>query len=833
MSMEPLVTIAIPDNAGAQALAVTLAALVRHTPQPHEIVLIVEGLITRATARVAPTIHAARVEQEKYSRGDPGGRPGNTLLTVPMALGIPFALNRLLDSCTTPYILLLESGAIVTATWLERLLAPLQDATVGLSGPSTNVCWNEQQVVSHGVGTEWSANQIDTCASEVAERYADQQQPLTLLHSLSDFCYLFKREVAEAVGGFDETYGAGPCWEIDFNTRAARAGFAGVWVGAAYVHRRYRAFPQYWQTLFTANKQLYQDRFCGLRLRGEKRTYEAHCRGEECEHFAPADLIKVRQSFLHGASCIPASAPEHAHLPLVSCIMPTHNRRVFVQQTLLYFERQDYPNKELIIVDDGDDQIGDLVVSHPLVRYMALSEKKSIGEKRNIACELARGTIIAHWDDDDWYAPHRLSYQITPLLSKQVDVTALETSCFFDLPNWQTWTCTPDLHRRLFVRDVHGGTLVYWRNIWGPSTRYPHSSLAEDAFFLQQVCNRGARLQRLPHAQSFAYVRHGSNAWNIVPGSAVSSSSATAASSSSSGWQRADVHDFIPAADLIFYQRFSAAATASPLPAASIPTSAAAVSQPSSPLVHAISRGWHTSDSPLVSCILPTCNRRPFVQQAIAYFLRQDYPHKELLIVDDGSDAVADLVPSTTDDKARIRYLPLPTKTVLGTKRNFACEQAQGSIIAHWDDDDWHAPHRLRYQVEALLGHKADICGINRLLFYDIRSGLAWQYTYPPRERVWVSGSTLCYTRAFWATNRFEALQIGEDARFVWHNACARVHIVPEATFHVGIIHATNTSPKHTSGPLWQAYPAREVRALLGADLDFYEVLARETATVP
>jgi glycosyltransferase involved in cell wall biosynthesis len=57
------------------------------------------------------------------------------------------------------------------------------------------------------------------------------------------------------------------------------------------------------------------------------------------------------------------------------------------------------------------------------------------------------------------------------------------------------------------------------------------------------------------------------------------------------------------------------------------------------------------SDLPLVSCIMPTFNRRPFVPQAIRYFLAQDYPEKEFIIVDDGADSVADLVP----DDPRVR----------------------------------------------------------------------------------------------------------------------------------------------------------------------------------
>ena len=99
---------------------------------------------------------------------------------------------------------------------------------------------------------------------------------------------------------------------------------------------------------------------------------------------------------------------------------------------------------------------------------------------------------------------------------------------------------------------------------------------------------------------------------------------------------------------------------------------------------------------PLVSCIMPTYNRRRFVPQAIKYFLRQDYPSKELIILDDGTDSVDDLIPS--DD--RILYFRFPEKRTLGTKLNLGCESAKGEIVAHWDDDDWYDPGRLRYKVE-------------------------------------------------------------------------------------------------------------------------------------
>ena len=534
--MQPLLAIAIPDFAGPVVRAKTLAALARHTPEPHEIVLFVDRSLSPDTS-IRPGSREVRY------------------LPVSMPFCAPAALNLLLKVSSAPYLLLLESGAIVTERWLSRLLDALQNTDVGLSGPSTNICWNEQQLASLPRRTQWSLTQIDACAAGVAARYANQHHPMNVLHNLADFCYLFKRLVAEALCGFDEAYGAGPCWEIDFTTRAAHAGFQALWAADAYVHRTSPASWKESDQVFTDNKHLYQDRFCGLHLRGEKINYEPHCRGEHCEHFAPSELIQVklqelkpRQSELIVSSVrerkLTTSIQKSKTPPLVSCIMPTRNRRAFIRQALAYFERQDYPNKELIVVDDGDDKVEDLFLSYSGVRYVALPKLASIGTKRNFACGLAQGAIIAHWDDDDWYAPYRLSYQIEPLLSGQSDLIGLETFCFFDLPRWQGWTCSPDLHSRLFVGDVHGGTLVYWRWIWERHAHYPSISLAEDASFLLSACREGARMLRLPHAESFVYVRHESNAWRLPLGTYISPE----------GWQQMELDSCMPSDDLNFYK---------------------------------------------------------------------------------------------------------------------------------------------------------------------------------------------------------------------------------------------------------------------------------------
>jgi len=231
---------------------------------------------------------------------------------------------------------------------------------------------------------------------------------------------------------------------------------------------------------------------------------------------------------------------------------------------------------------------------------------------------------------------------------------------------------------------------------------------------------------------------------------------------------------------------------------------------------------------PLVSCIMPTANRRAFVPQAIQYFLRQDYPEKELVILDDGEDSVADLIPADP----RIRYFRKTRRQNVGAKRNALCEEARGELIAHWDDDDWDAPRRLALQVEALEDANADLCGINQLLFFAPKTQRAWEYSYPARQRPWLSGSTLLYRRDLWRTHPFADVNVGEDARFVWSALSARLHVLRDHGFHIGIVHDRNASPKRVHRCWWREIDPERIRALLGADFDAYSSGPPSSASV-
>lgn len=103
--------------------------------------------------------------------------------------------------------------------------------------------------------------------------------------------------------------------------------------------------------------------------------------------------------------------------PFISICTPTFNRRPFIPIIIKCFENQTYPKDKMewIIVDDGTDKIEDLVSHIPQVKYFKYDKKMSLGTKRNITNEKAKGDIIIYMDDDDYYPPDRVTHAVDTL----------------------------------------------------------------------------------------------------------------------------------------------------------------------------------------------------------------------------------------------------------------------------------------------------------------------------------------------------------------------------------------------------------------------------------
>jgi hypothetical protein len=199
--------------------------------------------------------------------------------------------------------------------------------------------------------------------------------------------------------------------------------------------------------------------------------------------------------------------------PKVTCVMPTYNRRGFVERSIRLFLGQDYPNKELVIADDGEDEVSDLVPPGAPVHHLRLPRRTTIGEKRNLVAQDADGDLLVQWDDDDWYGPARLSRQVAPLVAGRADLTAIQKSWLADLDDGRFF------RRRVLPRQVTDalalGTLAFTTDLWRRSRRYPHASKLEDLTMFLRATDLGARLESVANDGIYVYVRHGSNSWRF------------------------------------------------------------------------------------------------------------------------------------------------------------------------------------------------------------------------------------------------------------------------------------------------------------------------------
>jgi glycosyltransferase involved in cell wall biosynthesis len=460
--------------------------------------------------------------------------------------------------------------------------------------------------------------------------------------------------------------------------------------------------------------------------------------------------------------------------PLVSAVMVTRGRPGFVRQSIRYFVEQDYPEKELLIVHEDESDLPALLPEDARIRTLRVERGLSIGEKRNIGAEGARGELVALWDDDDWHAPGRLSSQAAPLLDGTADMSGLEGALFFELPTWTFWSCRPSLFSRMFVEGVLAGALMFRRRVWASLAKFPPTSLREDADFMVAAMRGGARLVRLPARDIYIYVRHGGNTWQFEPGKFLSPGAWTIA---------AEPFAFTPVR--AFYLD-----------------------------IMRRSREPHRGDvvgpGLLVSCIMPTHDRREFVARSVRHFMRQRHAASELVVVDDGPVSVEDLLPASE----RIKYLRLPGRASIGQKRNLACERASGAVIVHWDDDDWMAPDWIDVQAGALLGRSADAVGLRRPYFYDPVRRRAWRYEYSRQDRPWLHGGTLCYPKSLWRKNPFPDTSRGEDTRFLWGIGDGKIIDHGHADKYVAYVHAKNASPKPGAGTEWRPCPPEEVERL-------------------
>lgn len=100
---------------------------------------------------------------------------------------------------------------------------------------------------------------------------------------------------------------------------------------------------------------------------------------------------------------------------LVSVIVPTYNRPELLARALESIAAQTYPNVEAVVVNDGGENVRDIVAGFDFVRNRWHFVNAGLPSARNTGLEEAQGDLIAYLDDDDWFYPQHVATLVQAL----------------------------------------------------------------------------------------------------------------------------------------------------------------------------------------------------------------------------------------------------------------------------------------------------------------------------------------------------------------------------------------------------------------------------------
>ncbi|MGA7411470.1 MAG: glycosyltransferase family A protein, partial [Bryobacteraceae bacterium] len=128
----------------------------------------------------------------------------------------------------------------------------------------------------------------------------------------------------------------------------------------------------------------------------------------------PAAAVSRRMQEPGEPFASPRDGPFREAIPPVTAVMITglHRERYGMARVAIEcFKAQTYPNKNLLIVNHGEQS---LVSGDARIFELRLNKSRwqTVGDLRNLALEHATGDYVVNWDDDDWHHPRRIEVQM-------------------------------------------------------------------------------------------------------------------------------------------------------------------------------------------------------------------------------------------------------------------------------------------------------------------------------------------------------------------------------------------------------------------------------------
>jgi glycosyltransferase involved in cell wall biosynthesis len=197
-----------------------------------------------------------------------------------------------------------------------------------------------------------------------------------------------------------------------------------------------------------------------------------------------------------------------------------------------------------------------------------------------------------------------------------------------------------------------------------------------------------------------------------------------------------------------------------------------------------------------VSVIVPTADRHHRHEGLYNQFQHQDYPDRDLWILDD-SGSPSPFFQRLGDSDPRVHYVHNPHRQPIGCKRNKLIEMSGGACLAHFDDDDGYSPRYLSSMLSRLRDWDADLV---KLGVWDERreaSPRRSRYRGRSDDDLWGYGFSYVYRRSVAKRVSFPCVNGGEDFGFIrgmWGAGLKTSLVWDGSDWAYHLLHARNTS---------------------------------------
>lgn len=211
---------------------------------------------------------------------------------------------------------------------------------------------------------------------------------------------------------------------------------------------------------------------------------------------------------------------------MISCLTVTQEGKLAeLERSILCFDSQTLPDRELVIVHDGteeyDHSVRELASRFPssTIIIEQVGQGLTLGALRNLSVERASFDLVCQWDDDDLYHPKRLEAQFERLSRENADFCFMtdQLHLFEDSGElyWDDWTVEE------YPMSLIQGTVLGRKSLLGT---YADLDRGEDTPVVVGLVEAGHRIAQLAgQAYLYVYVFNGRNAWDFEHHAEISS----------------------------------------------------------------------------------------------------------------------------------------------------------------------------------------------------------------------------------------------------------------------------------------------------------------------